>query len=66
MRPASNMILYTSKRKAAPAALDYNQIAVNLDAGILKDLMDQIIHEIYVQDDRVVQIRFASGLEHEF
>lgn len=46
--------------------IDYNQIAVDLDAGILKDFVDQIISEIFIQDGRIVRLRFASGLEHEF
>jgi len=46
--------------------IDYNQIAVDLDAGILKDFVDQIIGEIFVQDGKIMRIRFASGLEHDF
>ena len=46
--------------------IDYNQIAVDLDAGILKDFVDQIVNEIFIQDGRIVRIRFASGLEHKF
>ncbi len=46
--------------------IDYSQIAVDLDAGILKDFVDQIIGEIFVQDGKIMRIRFASGLEHDF
>ena len=46
--------------------IDYVQIAVDLDAGILKDFVDQIVNEIFIQDGRIVRIRFASGLEHKF
>lgn len=46
--------------------IDYSQIAVDLDAGILKDFVDQIIHKIFIQDGRIVRICFVSGLEHEF
>ena len=46
--------------------IDYGQIAVDLDAGILKDFVDQIVNEIFIQDGRIVRIRFASGLEHKF
>ena len=46
--------------------IDYSQIAVDLDTGILKDFVDQIIGEIFVQDGKIMRIRFASGLEHDF
>ena len=46
--------------------IDYGQIDVDLDAGILKDFVDQIPSEIFIQDGRIARLRFASGLEHEF
>ena len=41
-------------------------MSADLDAEILKDFVDQIIDKIYVQDGKIIKIRFASGLEHEF
>lgn len=46
--------------------IDFVQIAVDLDAGILKDFVDQIINEIFIQDGRIARICFVSGLEHSF
>lgn len=51
---------------ASSKHIDYNKIAVDLDAGILKDFVNQIISGIFVQDGKIVKIRFANGLEHEF
>ena len=46
--------------------IEFLQICADLDAEILKDFIDQIIDRIDVQDGRIIQIRFVSGLEHEF
>ena len=55
-----------ARRISSKEYIDYLQMSADLDAEILKDFVDQIIDKIYVQDGKIIKIRFASGLEHEF
>ena len=55
-----------ARRISSKEYIDYLQMSADLDAEILKDFVDQVIDKIYVQDGKIVKIRFASGLEHEF
>ena len=51
---------------ASAEHIDYMQLVIDLDNGIIKDFIDQLIDKIFVQDGRIMRIRFVSGLEHEF
>lgn len=64
IRKASTFLM--AQRIASNEHIDYMQMAVDLDNKILKDFINQIIDKIFVQDGRIVRIRFASGLEHDF
>lgn len=64
IRKASAFLM--AQRISSSEPIDYMQMAADLDNGILKDFINQIIDKIFVQDGRIAKIRFASGLEHEF
>lgn len=64
IRKASAFLV--AQRIASNEHIDYTQTAIDLDNKILKDFINQIIDKIFIQDGRIVKIRFASGLEHEF
>ena len=64
IRKASAFLV--AQRIASNEHIDYMQIAVDLDNKILKDFINQIIDKIFIQDGRIMKIRFASGLEHNF
>lgn len=64
IRKASAFLV--AQRIASNEHIDYMQMAVDLDAKIMKDFINQIIDKIFIQDGRIVRIRFASGLEHDF
>ena len=64
IRKASAFLV--AQRIASNEHIDYRQIAVDLDNKILKDFINQIIDKIFIQDGRIMKIRFASGLEHNF
>lgn len=51
---------------ASTEHIDYMRLVVDLDNAIIKDFIDQLIDKIFVQDGRIMRIRFVSGLEHEF
>ena len=51
---------------ASAEHIDYMQLVIDLDNGIIKDFIDQLIDKIFVQDGKIMRIRFVSGLEHEF
>lgn len=64
IRKASAFLV--AQRIASNEHIDYMQMAIDLDNKILKDFINQIIDKIFIQDGRIVKIRFTSGLEHEF
>lgn len=64
IRKASAFLV--AQRIASSEHIDYMQMAVDLDNKIMKDFINQIIDKIFIQDGRIVRIRFASGLEHDF
>ena len=64
IRKASAFLV--AQRITSNEHIDYMQMAVDLDAKIMKDFINQIIDKIFIQDGRIVRIRFASGLEHNF
>ena len=64
IRKASAFLM--AQHIASNEPIDYLQIAADLDNEILKEFVDQIIDKIFVQDGRIIKIRFASGLEHSF
>ena len=51
---------------ASKEHIDYMQLVTNLDNAIIKDFIDQLIDKIFVQDGKIMRIRFVNGLEHEF
>lgn len=51
---------------ASEEHIDYMQLVTDLDNAIIKDFIDQLIDKIFVQDGKIMRIRFVSGLEHEF
>ena len=64
IRKASAFLV--AQRITSNEHIDYMQMAIDLDAKIMKDFINQIIDKIFIQDGRIVRIRFASGLEHNF
>lgn len=64
IRKASAFLM--ARRIASNEHIDYMQMALDLDNKIMKDFISQIIDKIFIQDGRIVRIRFASGLEHDF
>lgn len=64
IRKASAFLV--AQRITSDEHIDYMQMAVDLDNKIMKDFINQIIDKIFIQNGRIMRIRFASGLEHDF